>query len=180
MNNVTNSIDISNIYKIKNNHSNHNIGILLAAGTSSRFDSIKPKQLYYINNIPCIMYSVVAMIDLVDELVIITNSNCIDEIKNLTQHHSKITVLNNDINCRLESISVGLNYIKTKYDNVNNIIVHDSARPFITCNDIKKLLTSCDTYLYSQYYLNLVNGYIKKEVMVEWLIEISILKYVHH
>ena len=162
MNNITDSINISDIYNIKNNHGNHNIGILLAAGTSSRFDSDKPKQLYRINKIPCIMYSVVAMIDLVDELIIITNSNCLEEIKNLTQHNAKIIVLLNDINCRLESIGVSLNYIKNKYNNVNNIIVHDSARPFITHNDIKQLLISCDTYLYSQYYLNLVNGLYKK------------------
>jgi len=45
------------------------IGIILAAGTSSRFNSETPKQLYSVNNKPIIEYSIDNMIDLVDKLI---------------------------------------------------------------------------------------------------------------
>ena len=151
-----------------------NIGLLLAAGISSRFNYDKPKQLYKINDIPIIMYSVNALINIVSILIIITNSTCYAEIKNLVQDYEKVVVLVNDVNCRLESIAIGLRYIKNSYDLYNNslrrmhieptqdtlqIIIHDAARPFINENHIKDLLNNLnDKCLYSQYYLKLVNG----------------------
>ena len=117
INNLTNSIDVSNITQIKNN-TGHNIGILLAAGTSSRFVSHdnKPKQLYHINNLPIIIHSINAMINVIDQLIIVTNSKCIEEIRTLTKDYTKIIILVNDVNCRLESIGVALNYIKNNYN----------------------------------------------------------------
>ena len=164
INNMRNSIDIhrGNNFKIENGI---NVGILLAAGTSSRFvsENNKPKQLYFLNNIPIVLYSINAIANLVDELVIVTNTKCFDEIKSLIGNYHNITLLINDVNCRLESIEIGLEYIKSKYNNVKNIIVHDSARPYITIEHIKNLLISCNTYSYSQYCLKLVNGLCKKE-----------------
>jgi len=164
MNNIRNLIYPLNIPKIITNIG-LNTGILLAAGTSSRFVSNdnKPKQLYLLNNLPVIMHSVNAMVDILDELIIITNSNCYEEIKYMTSNYTNITLIVNDVNCRLESIGIGLNYLRNKHDNVKNIVIHDSARPFIKQYHIQELIDSCDTYLYSQYYLKLVNGLCKKE-----------------
>ena len=46
---------------------------------------------------------------------------------------------------------------------INNLIIHDSARPYVTENYYTELLKSCDHYEYSQYYLKLVNGLARKE-----------------
>ena len=179
-----------NIYKQSNLSSKpYTICILLSAGTSSRFQDTTLstnnttlqeqyiyhyKQLHLIENKPVIVYSIEKIIDYVDELIIITNSECYDDIKTIINNkYSKIILLKNDINCRLESINTGLQYINKYYrqnkklnnidnvDNVDNIIIHDVARPYITQDYIKKLTsndTHTSTHLYSQYYLKLTNG----------------------
>jgi 2-C-methyl-D-erythritol 4-phosphate cytidylyltransferase len=169
INNIINKVDVSKIYSIKNTFGKRNIGILLAAGLSSRFESSYPKQLYEINGIPIIMYSVYSMIDYVEDLIIVTNTKYFYEIQNLTSHYKNIKVIINDVNCRLESISCGLELIKNTNTSVNNIIIHDAARPFIRGSEIKNLLNSCNKFLYSQYYLELVNGLYKKGFFPEFV-----------
>jgi 2-C-methyl-D-erythritol 4-phosphate cytidylyltransferase len=158
--NCKNYINVSDIYKIKHNQG-INIGVILAAGTSTRFNYKVPKQLYKINGIPIIMYSINAMINLLNKIIIVTNSTCYDQIYNLIKDNDKVTVLINDENCRLESINVAINHVKK--DNIKNIIIHDAARPYITEECISKLLSSCESSLYAQYYMKLVNGLFNKE-----------------
>lgn len=134
-----------------------NIGILLAAGTSSRFQSDVPKQLYKINDRSIIQHSMDAFDNMLDEIIIITNSNCHQEIKN---NYPNTTVLINDINCRLQSIQTAINHIGNK--DFFNIIIHDSARPFITIDHVQTLLESSKNYLYSQYFMKLTNGLAQK------------------
>ena len=131
-----------------------NIGIILAAGNSTRFDNETPKQLYLINDKPIINHSIDILEKFLDEIIIVTNTNCSDKIK--TKH----TILINDIDDRIESIKVSLDYIGDK--KYNNILIHDAARPFITTDVISELLESSKTYQHSQYYLELVNGLVRK------------------
>ena len=133
-----------------------NIGILLAAGKSTRFDNKIPKQLYEIENKPIISYSIDVMSECLDELVIVSNSYCVDKIS----IPKNATVVINDIDCRLSSIKAALKHIENK--EVKNIVIHDSARPFIKKEHIENLLVSCEKFLYSQYILKLVNGLAKK------------------
>jgi 2-C-methyl-D-erythritol 4-phosphate cytidylyltransferase len=49
---------LNTIYIIKKDNYSMIVGIILAAGTSSRFKSDTPKQLYSINNKPIIEYSI--------------------------------------------------------------------------------------------------------------------------
>jgi 2-C-methyl-D-erythritol 4-phosphate cytidylyltransferase len=131
-----------------------NIGIILAAGNSTRFDNKTPKQLYLINDKPIINHSIDILSQSLDEVIIVTNTYCSDKIK--TNH----TILVNDIDDRIESIKVALYYIGDK--KYNNILIHDAARPFITTDMISELLESSKKYQHSQYYLELVNGLAKK------------------
>ena len=131
-----------------------NIGIILAAGNSTRFDNKTPKQLYLINDKPIINNSIDILSQSLDEVIIVTNTYCSDKIK--TNH----TILVNDIDDRIESIKVALYYIGDK--KYNNILIHDAARPFITTDMISELLESSKKYQHSQYYLELVNGLAKK------------------
>jgi 2-C-methyl-D-erythritol 4-phosphate cytidylyltransferase len=43
-------------------------------------------------------------------------------------------------------------------ETVKNVIIHDSARPFIQNYHINELLESMKENVYSQYYMKLVNG----------------------
>ena len=155
-----------------------NIAILLAAGTSSRFmkKNTIPKQLFCIDQIPVIMYSLNILVNnsLIDKVLIVTSSNCKDQIENILNDNcnhllvvkekinEKVIILINDVNCRIESINTGINYInnslENENDNIKNVIVHDSARPYIQNFHINELIKSMDRYLYTQYYMKLVNG----------------------
>jgi len=75
-----------------------NIGIILAAGNSSRFDSETPKQLYQIDGKEIIYHSIDTMSQSLDEIIVVSNSSCCDKIK------TDAVVLINDVNCRLQSI----------------------------------------------------------------------------
>ncbi len=144
-----------------------NICIILAAGLSTRFNSKTSKQLYKINNIPVIKYSIDAfLIKDISKIIIVTNTKCYYKILKLVikyypryQHH--ISIIINDYNCRLESMQKALNYINTLHtSSIKNIIIHDSARPFINKTHIKHLINTqhINQMLYTQYYLKLTNG----------------------
>jgi 2-C-methyl-D-erythritol 4-phosphate cytidylyltransferase len=77
-----------------------NIGIILAAGNSTRFNDENPKQLYLIDDKPIINHSIDILSQSLDEVIIVTNTYCSDKIK--TNH----TILVNDIDNRIESIKV--------------------------------------------------------------------------
>ena len=58
-----------------------NIGIILAAGNSKRFNSETPKQLYLIDGKPVINHSIDILEKFLDDIIIVTNTNCSDKIK---------------------------------------------------------------------------------------------------
>lgn len=128
-----------------------NIGIILAAGISSRFNQNVQKQLFEIDGKPVVNHSIDTM-QFLDDLIIVTNSNC--------QINAKNKILINDINCRLESIKVALDYLGDKKN--TNIIIHDAARPFVPKNYFEQLIDSNKNFLYSHYCLKLVNGLARK------------------
>jgi 2-C-methyl-D-erythritol 4-phosphate cytidylyltransferase len=153
---ILKSFSLTKLHKLLSNTGKKNVGILLAGGFSTRFDNEKPKQLYELNNKPLFMYSVEAIVNILDTITIITNSKCYSEIKKLVKMYKNVIVLKNDINCRLESISTGLAYFrKNGCSTIQNVIIHDSARCFVTRNHFEKLINE---HIYSQYYLKLING----------------------
>ena len=131
-----------------------NVAIILAAGNSSRFNSDYPKQLYPFEGKPLIDWSYEILKKFFDKVVIVSNSECYVEMSKRTQ------VVVNDHNTRIESIKRGLDYI----ENINwdNILIHDVARPFIKEWHVEKLLESSREFTHSQYYLELVNGLVKR------------------
>jgi len=128
------------------------IGIILAAGTSSRFNSETPKQLYSVNNKPIIEYSIDNMIDLVDKLIIVINENIIITNYNI----SKIVILENNINQRKASLNTAIIYIKDNFINTEKVIIHDAARPFVTKLYFENIINNNKKYI--QYALKLTNG----------------------
>ena len=158
INNIINSIDPVNIYSILSINNGVHIGVLLAAGIGSRFNLTgSPKQLYQLDGVPLLMYSFNAMKNIFNHILIITNTSCLEEINSLIKGNDNITVLINDINCRLESIETAINYIH-KHIEARTITIHDSARPFVPMDYFDKLLQASHSYPYSQFSLGLVNG----------------------
>jgi len=127
-----------------------NVAVILAAGKSTRFNHLIPKQLYPLNGKPIIQHSIDILEKYVDDIVIVTNSNC-----KIETNHS---LLINDIDNRLISIQTAIEYTNKNYD---KIILHDAARPYITDEYIKRLIDS--KFVHSQYYLKLTNGLAKKK-----------------
>ena len=161
VNDKLNSIVIGDTQKLT-------IGILLAAGNSTRFkckDGMKvvSKQMFHLRNKPLIQYSIEAMLTVVDRLFIITNSNLLNNIRELVETNfndsNGIIVLYNDVDCRFKSIDIATKVIKKVYKNrVGNVIIQDSARPFVNYKHYEKLVEKSNRYLYIQYYSKLVNG----------------------
>lgn len=161
--NLKNNIKIGKfLNSLDKNKSYFTVGILLAAGTSSRFKSDIPKQLYILDNKPLIAYSIENMINNVDKLLIITNTSCFSKIFDIVKN-KKIVILENDVNCRLESLKVGVDYIAKHYSFTKNIIIHDSARPFLTENHFKIEQNLLNEYNYLQYFMPLYNGLYNNE-----------------
>jgi len=140
-----------------------NIGIILAAGVSTRFRHDENKLLYKLKNKPIIKYSTDILCKYLDQIIIVTNSGSKTKIKKLFGKNKQIKILTNDIDTRLESIKTGLDFIKLK-DNPCKVLIHDAARPFITHGMIQNLLISSDSHQHSQYYLKLVNGLVQKTI----------------
>ena len=128
---------------------NKKIGILLAAGTSSRFKNDKPKQLYPINGVPIIKHIINTMSSVVDILIVVVNDK-------ITLNYDNIIILKNNINERKASLNTAISYIQTHFKNTNKVIIHDAARPFVTKAYFKKLLRQKQKY--TQYAMKLTNG----------------------
>ena len=127
-----------------------NIGIILAAGRSRRFDHEIPKQLYPIGDKPMVQHSIDLLNKYLDKVIIVTNSEISNQISG--------DIVINDKDSRIESIKVALK----KIDTCDNILIQDAARPYVTDWMIEELLESSNRNIHSQFYLPLMNGLAKK------------------
>jgi 2-C-methyl-D-erythritol 4-phosphate cytidylyltransferase len=161
-------------------NNNINIAIILSAGNSERFLSSPknelsiPKQLYLLNKKPIINHSIDTFLDTqidISLIIVVINTKYYKEMLKIKKQYyranTNIVFVINDIDCRIESINTAIKYINRNYDiteNNINIIIHDSARPFINTSHITGLLNQMtEQIIYSQYYLKLNNGLMNLE-----------------
>ncbi|OGI23514.1 MAG: 2-C-methyl-D-erythritol 4-phosphate cytidylyltransferase [Candidatus Melainabacteria bacterium RIFOXYA12_FULL_32_12] len=106
--------------------------IIPAAGSGTRFGSNKNKLLENINGMPVIIHTLqtISSIDAINEIIICTSDNIIDEIKNLVSKYniSKVKQVILGGVTRQESVFKGLKTL----NNPDIVIIHDGARPLIT------------------------------------------------
>ena len=132
-------------------------GVVLAAGSGRRMQSKLKKQYISINNKPIFYYSIDKFLNIkdIDRIILVVNEadkNC-SYIKNFISKYSKY-LSNGRISIvtggkeRYDSVYNALNYIKSFYEisKTDNIIIHDSARPNVDVNDIKKLISKLNKY----------------------------------
>lgn len=169
-NNLEYNINSTNIISSQITFGSKNIGLLLIGGFGTRFDNNIKKQLYLYNSIPLFLYSLRILVNTLNSIVIVVNSECLDEITKIILESNllnkeNIYTITNDIGDRLESIETGLHFI-SKYlsKDVENLVIHDGSRPFIKEKHVNNLLSVMkDDIFYSQYYLNLTNGLLKRD-----------------
>ena len=169
-NNLKYNIDTTNIIESQKTSGVKNIGLLLIGGSGTRFDSNIKKQLYKYNSVHLFVYSLRKLLKTLDSVVIVTNSDCFNEVTKIILESDDLNSENiytvvNDIGDRLESMDVGLSFIHKHFSkDILNIVIHDGLRPFIQEKHITSLLSVVkDDTFYSQYYLNLTNGLLKYE-----------------
>jgi 2-C-methyl-D-erythritol 4-phosphate cytidylyltransferase len=132
------------------------IGIILAAGTSSRFESDIPKQIYCINGVPMIEHLIIAMSGVVDTIIVVKNNKV-----NYSTVNANIVILENNINERKASLNTAILYIKENLKKAQKVVIHDAARPFVTRQYFKELVNHPSKYV--QYGLKLTNGLYSME-----------------
>ena len=132
-----------------------NTGIILAAGNSSRFG--ENKLFHLLNGKELVRHSIDVMSKVLDNIIVVTNSTCFSKIEEFAKPNRNVVVFKNDIDCRIESIRVGLMYSA----NSRNVVIHDAARPYITGGSIQTLLSFSETFLCSQFYFKLTNGLVR-------------------
>ena len=129
-----------------------NIALILAAGTGSRMGNAdKPKQFLPVNGKPLMVHTIEAfeVNPDVDKIVISTNEEHLDEVKEMCKKFdlSKVSNIVAGGDTRQKSVFNGLMGIKaigTKADDI--IIIHDSARPLISPRIIKDNIECCKAY----------------------------------
>ena len=133
-----------------------NTGVLLAAGTSSRFGHPTPKQLCDLGGKTVVSHSVDLLSNTLDELIVVTNSECLLELK---RQLPALPLVVNDVNCRIASIKAALDFLGKK---TGTILIHDAARPFIQEEHVRTLLDAMSDHHHAQYYLKLINGLARR------------------
>ena len=109
-----------------------NIVILLASGTGSRVGADCPKQFIKINDKYLLEYSLETFNNHlnIDEIVIVCHPDFLDLVKKIVQNgYYKVKSIVQGGDTRQESVNNGLFSIDIEEANV---LIHDSARPFVT------------------------------------------------
>ena len=126
-----------------------NIALILAAGTGSRMGNAdKPKQFLPVNGKPLMVHTIEAfeVNPDVDKIVISTNEEHLDEVKEMCKKFdlSKVCNIVAGGDTRQKSVYNGLMGVKAigaKADDI--IIIHDSARPLISQRIIHENIECC-------------------------------------
>lgn len=122
-----------------------NIGIILAAGKSSRFGGSMYKQYLKLNGKEVVSYSLQAMrgCPSINKIILVVN-----EEEYLDRYIEK----KYNVECvagadsRNKSIKNVITYIATKYPEAKKILFHDAARPFVTSDTLQVFFEKLDEY----------------------------------
>ncbi|MFQ6609345.1 MAG: 2-C-methyl-D-erythritol 4-phosphate cytidylyltransferase [Fidelibacterota bacterium] len=115
--------------------------IILAAGQGRRFQSNIPKQFMTIDGRQMLSFSVKTFSEhpLIDEVIITTSKKDIDQVK--IDYSGCKVILGGD--SRQGSATNGVNALAP---GTKNVLVHDSARPFVTNELITECIKSLDNF----------------------------------
>ena len=124
--------------------------IIVCGGRGTRLNANKNKILLDLNGLPIYMHSLYTIKKLIDDVVIVANQDDYDIIK---ENYSNVVLGGKT---RQESVYNGM--LKVKGDKV---LIHDGARPFLSLEDLKKVVDSTEeckaSFLGNKVYSTLRN-----------------------
>ncbi|MBN2851210.1 MAG: 2-C-methyl-D-erythritol 4-phosphate cytidylyltransferase [Clostridia bacterium] len=122
-------------------------GVVIAAGGSSTRMNQKDKLMIMIENVPVIIRSIAAFLNLkeITQIVVVCPQEKIKQYKNLISgvFNDKVTVIGGGCS-RRESVFNGIRQLDADTDYV---LIHDGARPLIKETDIRKCINATKQYL---------------------------------
>ena len=115
----------------------NNCFIILAAGQSKRFKSVKLKQYTNYKNRPIFEHSLDKIIEskLFKHLILVTNK----KISIKKKYSKKVKIIKGGKE-RSDSSLIAIKFVKKH--NIKNVLIHDAARPNFSINLVKKILSS--------------------------------------
>lgn len=117
------------------------IGVIItSAGTSSRMGGKTPKQFMMIKGEPVVAraYKAFAACDMIDKIFVVTAEEMMQECKNKmvpyisSQHLAKLGGIVSGGRERQDSVFHGIYALKKSDPEIEYILIHDAARPFVT------------------------------------------------
>lgn len=128
-----------------------NIGIILAGGKGTRMGNIdKPKQFIEVYGKPLIIYTLEAFeySENIDEILIACHEDWIEQVTIWCRKYeiTKVKYIIKGGETRQESTYVSLNKLKNICSEDDIVVVHDSARPLITNQIIKRNVENAKEY----------------------------------
>ena len=137
-------------------------GLILSAGSSTRFGGTTKKQFYKIKGKPILFYSLNAFnkSKCIDEIVVVAAKEDIKTINELIEKYSfgKVKSIAIGGKTRQESVKNGLEKILD-----GNVLIHDSARPLVDEEIISSLVNALKTYDGAAPAIKVVDTIIKVE-----------------
>ncbi|MDR0984493.1 MAG: 2-C-methyl-D-erythritol 4-phosphate cytidylyltransferase [Ruminococcus sp.] len=133
-----------------------NTAIILSGGTGTRLNSTVPKQYIEVSGKPIICFCLEKFqaCSLIDDIIIVADENYFEMLDRVLKTHNiskfktfasaGITRQHSIYNALLQINSLPKNTCSDA-ENENFIIVHDSARPLVTENDIESLVSALKT-----------------------------------
>lgn len=119
------------------------VAIILAGGKGQRFSKDIPKQFYDLNGYPIIYYSLNAFNSnhFVDEIVVVSSREYLEATRDICNPFHKVS--NVVIGGETRSIS-SMNGVMSIRNSNSYVLIHDSARPFLTSELIERLLSNVE------------------------------------
>jgi len=127
--------------------SNINYAIILAAGNGDRMGYHVPKQFVKVAGKTLLEHTIdkFEKHDMIDRIIVVVHPlyNMLVEDMVLKNEYEKICKILNGGRSRKESSFVGINAVENEDDNV---LIHDSVRPFVSYEIISKCITALEEY----------------------------------
>lgn len=121
------------------------IAILLAGGSGSRFGADRPKQFLEVDGCTVLEHSIRAFhrSELVDEIVIITRSDFVDEVRSIASRYPKVAHVRPGGRERFHSTLSALE-VCTSPDDI--LLIHDAVRPMVSEAIISRCVEALSVY----------------------------------
>lgn len=146
------------------------ICILLASGKGERFSYHLPKQFFKLKDKTILEYTLtnLSTVEEIDEIILVSNSEFIDESKNISRHFKKVSKVVSGGRTRSISSRNGVLSVEEKN---SYILIHDAVRPIVTKELVRNLLEKVEEtgsvipcIRSNDMLLEVENGYFKKVI----------------